>query len=71
LKKYGYLTDNPNIGPDLQQNYWKCGNSEMFLDLVEKLTGKPLVADAWVEDINIDVKELIVKEKEAYEKMVI
>jgi len=29
--------------------YWQPGNGEAFLDLVEKLTGKPLTGDAWVD----------------------
>jgi hypothetical protein len=30
--KYGNLVDNPSIGKDLAEVYWKPGNSEMFLD---------------------------------------
>jgi len=42
LDKYGSLTDNPNIGPELSEVMWRLGNSEAFLDLVERLTGSPL-----------------------------
>ena len=31
--------------------FFECGNSEMFLDLVKGLTGKPLAADAWVQEM--------------------
>lgn len=48
LSKYGYISDNPNIGPELAEGYWKPGNSESFMSLVEKLTGKPFSADALV-----------------------
>lgn len=70
LKKYGFLTDNANIGPELTEAYWRCGNSEMFLDLVEKLTGKPLDADAWVKEINTEVAVKVKEAKESYEKAV-
>ncbi len=46
MKKYGYLTDNPNIGPELQEVYWKPGNSKTFLEFVEQLTGEPFSARA-------------------------
>ena len=51
-KYSGLLVDNPRIGTDLAQSYWQPGNSEMFLDVVAKLTGKPLSADAWVAVLN-------------------
>merc|ERR1719262_2104033 len=35
----GPIVDNPAIGPALTEKYWKPGNSAMFLDLVEGLTG--------------------------------
>jgi hypothetical protein len=44
----GALVDNPKIGPTLREAYWRPGNSEPFLGLVERLTGKPLSGDAWV-----------------------
>ena len=38
----GRIVDNPAVGQQLTSVYWQPGNSEMFLDLVHKLTGKPL-----------------------------
>jgi len=70
LEKYGFLTDNEKIGPELTEAYWRCGNSEMFLDLVKNLTGKPLSADAWVAELDQAVEKRVAEEKEAYEKMV-
>lgn len=68
LNKYGYISDNPNIGPELAEGYWKPGNSESFMSLVEKLTGKPLSADALVawatrsaDDVIAEAKELIAR----------
>jgi hypothetical protein len=34
--------DNPEVGSRLREVYWRPGNAEAFLDLVEKLTGKAL-----------------------------
>ena len=48
FKKYGYIVDNPNVGRDLTEMYWRPGNGASFLDLVEGLTGSPLTGDAWV-----------------------
>ncbi len=48
MAKYGHIMDNPNIGPELEAGYWAPGNSVAFMDLVEKLTGKPFSADALV-----------------------
>ena len=56
LKKYGTLTDNNNIGNDLANIYWKPGNSEQFLDLVKKMTGSPLTADAFVARYDVELE---------------
>eukprot|EP00397_Hematodinium_sp_SG-2012_P029924 GEMP01031653.1.p1 GENE.GEMP01031653.1~~GEMP01031653.1.p1 ORF type:complete len:636 (+),score=180.49 GEMP01031653.1:51-1910(+) len=68
LDNFGYLTDNPKIGPALRDGYWKCGNSEMFLDLVHGLTGHHLVADAWVEVLKQSLEDRLAQEKKDYEK---
>jgi oligoendopeptidase F len=59
LKKYGYIADNPNIGPELENGYWKFGNSENFFTLVERLTGKPLTGDALIANANRSVDTAI------------
>ena len=59
MKKYGFLTDNENIGNDLRDIYWKAGNSEPFLDLVKNMTGAPLTADAMVAVYNQDMDERV------------
>jgi len=70
MKKYGYIVDNPQVGKDLTEAYWKPGNGEAFLDLVERLTGSPLSGDAWVASLQVDTAAEIQKEKEDYEKAV-
>eukprot|EP01061_Rhynchopus_euleeides_P025160 TRINITY_DN405_c0_g1_i1.p1 TRINITY_DN405_c0_g1~~TRINITY_DN405_c0_g1_i1.p1 ORF type:complete len:660 (+),score=294.04 TRINITY_DN405_c0_g1_i1:115-1980(+) len=67
FEKYGSIVDNEAIGKDLRDIYWRPGNSEQFLDLVKKMTGKPLVADAMVAEYDQDIEERIVKEKKEYE----
>lgn len=63
MDKYGYIADNPNIGPELENGYWKFGNSEHFFDLVERLTGKPLTGDALIAQANRSVDEAIAEAK--------
>ncbi len=46
LQKYGYLTDNREIGPELREIYWREGNARTFLEFVERLTGTPFSAEA-------------------------
>ncbi|WP_413731135.1 M3 family metallopeptidase [Sodalis sp. RH20] len=40
LKRDGYLTDNPAIGPDLAAHYWHPGNSVAHDDTLRSLTGE-------------------------------
>jgi len=63
----GFIVDNPKVGPTLREGYWRPGNSEPFLGLVEALTGTPLSGDAWVAMLKQDVEELLVEEKVAYD----
>lgn len=67
LKRDGYLTDNPLIGPTLTNAYWKPGNSEPFLSLVENLTGAPLTGQAMVNDLKQTVEEVLKDEKAKYD----
>jgi hypothetical protein len=58
-KRDGYLLDNPHIGRDLAEHYWKPGNSRTFLSLVESLTGTPFSAKSLVEQSNRDVRQAL------------
>lgn len=69
-EKYGYIVDNPEVGPMLQKYYWECGNSKPFLQIVKDLTGKELTGDAWVESLKEDVEEHIKQEKQEYDEMI-
>ena len=65
-KRDGFIVDNPSVGPTLRDAYWRPGNSEPFLGLVEALTGKPLSGDPWVATLRQDVDELLAEEETAY-----
>ncbi len=67
LEKYGYIADNPKIGPELESGYWKYGNSKRFFDLVERLTGKPLSGDALIAQANRTVDQAIAEAKQLAE----
>jgi hypothetical protein len=59
FEKYGYLMDNPHVGEELAEKYWKPGNSRTFLELVQDLTGKPFSAAATVKLVNRTVSEAL------------
>ncbi|KAK9843964.1 hypothetical protein WJX81_000584 [Elliptochloris bilobata] len=68
LRKYGALVDRPEVGRDLAEVYWRPGNTEPFLGLVEKLTGTPLSADAWVAQLQRPLEERVLEERSAYDE---
>ena len=68
--KYGYIVDNPNVGPTLKEAYWECGNSKPFLQIVKDLTGSDLTGDAWVDALKEDLEDHIAKEKKEYSEMI-
>lgn len=61
----GALTDNPRIGPDLAEHYWKPGNAVPFDDTLRALTGGPLSADALVDACNLTVDAALREAREA------
>lgn len=67
LKKYGYIVDNPNIGPTLRDAYWKCGNSKNFLDIVQDLTGSELTGDAWTTALQETVDDKVARQRKEYD----
>ncbi|KAG2444565.1 hypothetical protein HXX76_001310 [Chlamydomonas incerta] len=68
--KYGKLVDNPAIGKELCEGYWRPGNGAMFLDLVEKVTHKPLAADDWVHDLERPLEAVLREEEADYKEAV-
>jgi hypothetical protein len=67
LEKYGYIVDNPEVGPTLTKYYWECGNSKSFLHLVAELTGKELSGEAWVNHLKENVEEKVKRSKQEYD----
>lgn len=57
LERDGHLVDNPRIGPDLRENYWREGNARRFGDFVRGLTGKPLSAAALAAAVSRSVDQ--------------
>lgn len=68
MKKDGYISDNPKVGPTITEAYWKPGNSEPFLGLVENLTGSPLTGKAWINELKQSVDDVLKEEKTSYDK---
>ena len=56
-KTYGYLTDNPAIGPALSEHYWARGNSISHNDTLLSLTGEPFNAKYLADSCNQTVDE--------------
>ena len=56
-RTYGYLTDNPAIGPALANHYWARGNSISHNDTLLSLTGEPFNAKYLADSCNQTVDE--------------
>lgn len=70
LHKYGAIVDDSRVGADLTEHFWKPGNGSAFLDLVEQLTGAPLTADAWVQELRMPLQTKLEEERRAYDAAV-
>ncbi len=68
-EKYGYIMDNPHVGPELAAGYWASGNSERFFDLVQRVTGKPFSADAIVHSANETADQAVSDAKAQIERL--
>ncbi len=56
-EKFGYLTDNPEIGPLLAQHYWHAGNSVNHNGTIEALTGEGFNAKYLADECNLSVAQ--------------
>ncbi|RJO68562.1 MAG: peptidase M3 [Myxococcales bacterium] len=65
---YGYLTDNPAIGPRLRDAYWRPGNSLPFMKFLARLTGKPFSMDALANDVAEPVEDAVASQRRKYEE---
>ncbi|WP_429118663.1 M3 family metallopeptidase [Aeromonas veronii] len=57
LKRDGYLTDNPRIGPDLAAHYWGPGNGMSHDKTLRSLTGEGFSAVPLAEACNLSAVE--------------
>jgi hypothetical protein len=61
LREFGYLTDNPAIGPALSAHYWEPGNSVDHDSMLRGLTGEDFSARDLAEDCNDSIDEARVR----------
>ncbi|WP_429060915.1 M3 family metallopeptidase [Aeromonas veronii] len=57
LKRDGYLTDNPRIGPDLAAHYWGPGNGMTHDQTLRSLTGEGFSAVPLAEACNLSAAD--------------
>jgi hypothetical protein len=50
LREFGFLTDNPAIGPALSAHYWEPGNSVDHHSLLRRLTGEGFSARFYADE---------------------
>lgn len=50
--RFGVIVDNPEVGPYLEENFWKLGNTKSLDEILIKLTGSPLQPNALIKMIN-------------------
>jgi hypothetical protein len=65
--RHGHLLDNPAVGRDLAEVYWRPGNSRPFLELVREMTGRPFSADALVREVSRPVEAAVQSARELAE----
>jgi Zn-dependent oligopeptidase len=51
VSRHGHIVDNPRVGPELTEAYWRPGNSRRFVDFIASFTGSPYGVDALVADV--------------------
>lgn len=57
LDKFGYLTDNPEIGPLLAKHYWHAGNQVSHNETIVSLTGEGFNAKYLADVCNLSPKQ--------------
>ncbi|CAH8218634.1 Peptidase M3 [Vibrio aestuarianus] len=68
-QKFGYLTDNPEIGPLLAEHYWQAGNSVSHNQTIEKLTGEGFNAKYLADVCNLSVEQAWQQELQKIERL--
>ncbi|WP_375748857.1 M3 family metallopeptidase [Vibrio sp. HN007] len=57
IKRFGYLTDNPEIGPLLAEHYWQPGNSLSHDATIRSLTGEGFNARYLADSCNLTAEQ--------------
>ncbi|MBT4526233.1 MAG: peptidase M3 [Deltaproteobacteria bacterium] len=57
LEKFGYLTDNPELGPLLAKHYWHPGNSISHDQSLKNLTGEGFSAQYLADICNLSIND--------------
>jgi oligoendopeptidase F len=68
LKRFGYLTDNPEVGPLLAKHYWRPGNSISHDQTLKDLTGEGFSAQYLADICNLSVDEAWKSAEKAIER---
>lgn len=66
-KKFGYLTDNPEIGPLLAEHYWHAGNSVNHNGTIQRLTGEGFNAKYLADECNLSAEQAWAVEQQKIE----
>ncbi len=57
IERFGYLTDNPEIGPLLSEHYWRPGNSISHDASIRALTGEGFNAKFLADECNLSTTQ--------------
>ncbi|WP_434362767.1 M3 family metallopeptidase [Parasalinivibrio latis] len=63
-EKFGFLTDNPEIGPLLAKHYWNPGNSLSHNETIESLTGEGFNAKYLADVCNLSPEDAWASQKQ-------
>lgn len=69
LRNDGFIIDNPKVGPELAEKFWRPGNSKNFLEFIESLTGEPFSARATVDLVNKSLDDVRAEARAAIAKL--
>ncbi|MDN3617647.1 M3 family metallopeptidase [Vibrio gallaecicus] len=68
-EKFGYLTDNPEIGPLLAEHYWHAGNSVNHNGTIQSLTGEGFNAKYLADECNLSAEQAWAVEQKKIEQL--
>ncbi len=61
LNKYGRIVDNPAIGRELRDKYWRTGNLKTLTEYIKDLTGEEFSSEAAVKMVNKTLSEIFIE----------